>query len=1086
MSCSSLFAFFSGRVGSRDVAERPFLSIMLPSICIGEETHQELLELLKSSHALTISGLSNETAKAMIVSHVLQHFKRPGIVVTENPERCEGLLHWFQFFEQKPFAVSFSVEEPTSENVASIVRLMRGDGVAVLDRETWDTPLPSFDELRRNALTLKQAENIDFTAFFSQLIQLGYEHSADAHLMPGEYRRTGDTLDLFPIGESGQVRILFSFDKVDSIQRTDAETGEIEERKALTVYPLTWEETQALSAQIPSDSVLITDEQEDMEIESDCDVITLTSFPESEAGHVHLRYLSVLKFYTLPDFINDVRDKLNQQWTLIIVSKRVDDLKGALSEENIGYLDAPERRPGQITIVPADEDELLPHSLQNPDLKCALITDREIFSLRREAKQRSVQRLSLDFITSLQMGDFVVHMEHGIGRFEGMTSKVVDDVEREYLEITYAENDKLFVPVDQADKLSKFVHEEGEEPILTRLGSAEWKKITKKVSEETEKIAKELLEIYAKRAKAKGFQYPDDTDVQQKFDDAFPYTETPGQIKAIEDIKRDMESGHPMDRLICGDVGFGKTEVAMRAAFKAVQGGKQVAFLSPITILTDQHYQSLLKRTEGFDVRIDMLSRFRSPAEQQQTLKKLREGEVDIIVGTHRLLQDDIEFSNLGLVIIDEEQRFGVKQKEKLKSMRSSVDILTMTATPIPRTLNLGLHKLRDITTITTPPPGRLPIITEVRKYSDALVREAIMKEVDRGGQVYVLHNRVQTIDAFAMKLRALVPKATFVVTHGQLKPDLLEERILDFKQGKFHVLVSSTIIENGIDLPRANTLIVNEAEKFGLSQLYQLRGRVGRGTVQAYSYFLYHSQRLKDDAKKRLRAIVEASELGSGFQIAMRDLEIRGAGEILGASQSGNMQTVGVSHYLRLLKNAVEELKAGGRSEDEDTGGTIEIILPFEALLPSYYIPDEQEKINVYQKLAGSEDEQVLAEFEQDLREEYGPLPPQTENLLSVIRLKMVCRRGGVLRVKMDNVSGGKRDAVLSLASRVTAAEIMQMLQKHPQWRISGATLRISESELEKEGGKEWVPTLTKQIALLQKKSSKKIPKAKEKTPAS
>ncbi len=1049
---------------------------MLPSICIGDSTHKELTELLKRSHALTISGLSNETAKAMILSHMLGHYPKPAILVTENEERCEGLVHWFGFFGQAAYIVRFSETEPTAEHIASVVRLLKGDGIAILDRETWDMAFPSFQELTKHAIELKVGAAIDFTTFFSGLIALGYEHSGDTHLSPGEYRRTGDTLDLYPVGESGQIRLLFSFDTLETIQRTDAVTGEVEDLKKLTIYPLTWEHTALLSAQAPHHSIIITDEQEDLAIETENEKITITSFPESEAGHVHLRYLSVLKFYTLPDFVNDVRDKLQQNWTLIIVTKRKDDLKGALNEENIQFVDAPERRAGCITIVEADADELLPHSLQNPDLKCALITDREIFSLKREAKQRSVQRLSLDFITSLQMGDFVVHMEHGIGRFEGMTGKIVDAIEREYLEITYAENDKLFVPVDQADKLSKFVHEEGEEPTLTRLGSAEWKKISRKVSEETERVAKELLEIYAKRAKAKGFAYPDDSDVQQKFDDAFPYTETPGQIKAIEDIKHDMESGHPMDRLVCGDVGFGKTEVAMRAAFKAVQGGKQVAFLAPITILADQHYQSMLKRTEGFNVRIDMLSRFRTPAEQSVTLEKLREGKIDVIIGTHRLLQDDIEFHNLGLVIIDEEQRFGVKQKEKLKSMRASIDILTMTATPIPRTLNLGLHKLRDITTITTPPPGRLPIITEVRKYSDALIREAILKEVARGGQVYVLHNRVQTIDAFAMKLRALVPQATFVVTHGQLKPETLEERILSFKQGKFHVLVSSTIIENGIDLPRANTLIVNEAEKFGLSQLYQLRGRVGRGTVQAYSYFLYHSQRLKDDAKKRLRAIVEASELGSGFQIAMRDLEIRGAGEILGAGQSGNMQTVGVSHFLRLLKNAVEELKAGGKTEEEDAGGAIEIILPFEALIPSYYIPDEQEKINIYQKLAGSDDETILAEFEVDLREEYGSLPKQAENLLGVIRLKMACRRSGVQRVKMDNVSPTQRDIVMSLAPRVTANEIMQLLQKYPQWRIVGATLRIAETEMEKAaGGKEWLAALTEQVALLQKKKAKK-----------
>ncbi len=1046
---------------------------MIPSICIGKTTHQELSQLLRSKHVLTISGLSNETAKAMIVSHFLTLQPSPAVLVTENNERVEGLLHWIAFFGQDAFRVTFG-EEPTADDISSVVRLMKGEGIAVMDRATWDVEMPSFDEFKEHAAILKVGETVDFTNFFSSLIDLGYKHGGDQNLSPGEYRRIGDTLKVFPVGESGQYRISFSFGKVEEI-RSEAK-GDSENKKSIIIYPLIWAETRPLSKQFPDTSLLITDEQEDMDKPTGCYLVKLTSFPEDEEVHAHLRYLSVLKFYTLPDFVNDVKDKLQQGWAIIIVSKRADELKGVLRDERIQYLDAPKRLSGHVTIVPAGVAELLPHSLQNPDLKCALITDREIFSLRKEVRQRSVQRLALDFITSLQVGDFVVHMEHGIGRFEGMTTKVVDDLEREYLEITYAENDKLFVPVDQADKLSKFVYEEGEEPVLTRLGSSEWKKITKKVSEETQKIAKELLEIYATRARAKGNSFPDDNDIQQKFDDAFPYTETPGQIKAIEDIKRDMESGHPMDRLVCGDVGFGKTEVAMRAAFKAVQGGKQVAFLSPITILTDQHYRSLLKRMEGFNVRIDVLSRFRTPQQQEETLRKLREGTVDIVVGTHRLLQDDVEFNDLGLVIIDEEQRFGVKQKEKLKELRAAVDILTMTATPIPRTLNLGLHKLRDITTITTPPPGRLPIITEVRKYSDALVREAILKEVGRGGQVYMLHNRVETIDAFAMKLTALVPQATFVVTHGQLKPELLEKRIVDFKNGKYAVLVSSTIIENGIDLPRANTLIVNEAEKFGLSQLYQLRGRVGRGTVQAYSYFLYHSQRLKDDAKKRLRAIVEASELGSGFQIAMRDLEIRGAGEILGSSQSGNMQTVGVSHYLRLLKSAVEELKSGGKGDEDELPQTIEIILPFEALLPTFYIPDEQEKIGAYQKLAGSEDETILAEFEADLREEYGPLPKQAENLLQVIRLKMACRRSGVMRVKMDTVSGAKRDIVISLAPRVTAIEIMQLLQICPQWRIVGTTLRISESDLNKTAETdEWLSELTKQIDVLVKRKTTK-----------
>lgn len=1052
---------------------------MLPSVCIGESTHQELGELLRSKRSLVISGLANETAKAMIVCHLLGMRNMPTVIVTENPERVEGLMHWLAFFGGDPFHVVFS-DEPTALDVSSVIRLMEGRGIAVMDRATWDAQLPSFTELQDEVTTLSIGSSVDFTELFSSLIDAGYQHTDDTHLSPGEYRRIGDTLDIFPMGYNHPCKIIFAFGVVEDIRVADDALGK--KLESVKMYPLAWRETELLSQQFPSSSLLITDDQEDIAVVGAHHRITITSFPEDEENHIHLRYLSVLKFYTLPDFVNDIKDKLQQDWTITVVSKRAEELRGVLSEESIRFVESPERSAGAITIVSTERDELLPHSLQNPDLKSALITDREIFSLKREAKQRSVQRLSLDFITSLQAGDFVVHMEHGIGRFEGMTSKIVDQVEREYLEITYAENDKLFVPVDQADKLSKFVYEEGQEPTLTRLGSVEWKKITKKVSEETQKIAAELLDIYAKRAKSKGHQYPDDSDVQKRFDEAFPYTETPGQIKAIDDIKKDMESGQPMDRLVCGDVGFGKTEVAMRAAFKAVQGGRQVAILSPITILTDQHYKSLVKRMEGFDVRIDMLSRFRSPAEQAETLRKMREGEVDIVVGTHRLLQEDIEFSNLGLVIIDEEQRFGVKQKEKLKSLRASVDMLTLTATPIPRTLNMGLHKLRDITTITTPPPGRLPIITEVRKYSDSLVREAIMKEVARGGQVYVLHNRVQTIDAFAMKLRALVPKATFIVTHGQLKPEVLEQRIFDFKSGKYSVLVSSTIIENGIDLPRANTLIVNEAEKFGLSQLYQLRGRVGRGTVQAYSYFLYHSQRLKDDAKKRLRAIVEASELGSGFQIAMRDLEIRGAGEILGASQSGNMQTVGVSHYLRLLKNAVEELKAGGHREEEDVQQNIEIILPFEALIPTFYIPDEQEKIAVYQKLAGADDEEILEEFATDLREEYGQLPKQTENLLEIIVLKMACRRGGVVRIKMDNITPQKREIVVNLSPRVTAAEIMQMLKLCSAWRISGATLRIDEDAMKKAAGTgAWLPELTRHIAALIKKKAKKTVKAKE-----
>ncbi|OIO54361.1 transcription-repair coupling factor [Candidatus Peregrinibacteria bacterium CG1_02_54_53] len=1058
---------------------------MQPSLLLGRDTHRELIELLKKERRLVLSGASNETAKALLLSLFLEQRPQRTLLLTGRAEEAETLQHWLQFFEQETHILQ-PIENDEGEVLPDalqvFLQLMQGEefanGVFLCARETWDQSFPRFAELTERTLTLAVGKEIHFTTFIEDLIERGYRHGEDLYLSPGEYRRIGDVFDIFPIQSTHPYRISFDVDRVEKILTVDpVDLSQTKEGgKELQIFPLLYERMATLSEQLPTDVLLVVDDQDDVEFPLTTTALRFTPFPETDDHHAHLRYLSVLKFYTLTDFLNDVRDKLTQKWAIFVVTKRLDELESICKEEHIPCTTEHRHSPGTLTLIGAEDDELLPHSLQNPDLKFALLTDREIFSLKKAGKQRSIQKLALDFITSLVPGDYVVHMEHGIGHFEGMTQKEVDGTNREYLELTYAEGDKLFVPVDQADKLSKFVYEEGQEPILTRLGTNEWKRVMKKTQEETEQIAKELLLLYAKRAKAKGFGFDEDSDVQRKFEESFPYEETPGQRKAIEDLKNDMEGPHPMDRLICGDVGFGKTEVAMRAAFKAVQGGKQVAVVAPITILADQHYHNFRDRMSSFNVRVEMLSRFRTARQQKETLDKLKKGEVDIVIGTHRLLQDDVKFHNLGLVIVDEEQRFGVKQKEKFKDMRASVDILTLTATPIPRTLNLGLHKLRDITTITTPPPGRLPIITEVRRYSDSLIRHAIIFELKRNGQIFVLHNRVETIDAFADKLRTLTPEAKFIVAHGQLKAEDLESRVLQFKEGKVDVLVSSTIIENGIDLPRANTLVIDEAEHFGLAQLYQLRGRVGRSKVQAYAYFLYHGQRLKDDAKKRLRAIVEACELGSGFQVAMRDLEIRGAGEILGASQSGTMNTVGVSHYLRMLKAAVEELKAGDKSEIEEEISP-EILLPVEAILPSFYITDEQERISVYQKLAGSEDEATLKEFEEDLYDEYGEPPQQVKNLLAVLRLKLVCRHAGVLRIKMEHEA--RQDfLVLTLAGRVTAKEIMQLIKEHPQWKISGSTLNLPSAELAKkagEDGSKWMAELTKQVRILAGKAKEK-----------
>ncbi len=1045
---------------------------MKPSILVGAETHRDLSHLLEKKGELIVSGAGNETAKALLVSHLLGFQSYPTLIVTENEAHAEEIRHWLEFFDV-PTSMLLPMADGGLDShtlQTTLQFLVSHTGTLLTTRAFFETPLPLLSELVREQLELTVGEERLFTPFMEELIEKGYEHCPDSHLSPGQYRRIGDVLEIFPVQSPAVVHVSFEFDKVASIK-----VGEKDESE-LSIFPVTYTQESPLALQIPKEALLVLDDQDDVPRPPHTRLLRFTAFPEGAEHHAHVRYLSILKFYTLTDFLNDIRDKLSQGWKLIIASRRSEELHAIFDEEHIRTTTVKEHASGGVVLLPVEGDALLPHSLQNPDLQCALLTDREIFSLKKAGKQRSVAKLALDFITSLSPTDYVVHMEHGIGRFEGMTQKSVDGTTREYLDLSYAEGDKLFIPVDQADKLSKFVHEEGDEPTLTRLGTNEWKKVTSKLKEEATETAKELLELYAKRAAARGFKFGKDTDAMKKFDEAFPYALTPGQKKAIEDIEHDMEDDHPMDRLVCGDVGFGKTEVGMRAAFKAVQDHKQVAVVAPITILVDQHYKNFLERMKGFGIRIEMLSRFRSAKEQKEILEQLRKGELDIVIGTHRLLQPDVKFFNLGLVVIDEEQRFGVKQKETMKQMRASVDILTLTATPIPRTLNLGLHKLRDITTITTPPPGRLPIITEVRKYSDSLVKDAVMHEIKRSGQCFILHNRVETIDAFADKLRELIPGASFIVAHGQLNPDDLEERIVAFKSGKFQVLVSSTIIENGIDLPRANTLIVNEAERFGLSQLYQLRGRVGRGKVQAFAYFLYHSQKLQEDAKKRLRAIVEACELGSGFQVAMRDLEIRGAGEILGVTQAGTMQTVGISHYLRMLKHAVEDLKAGRNDEAEEVQN-VEILLPIEALIPTFYIPDSEEKISVYQKLAGCEEEPLLKEFENDLREEYGEPPQQVKNLFAVLSLKLVCRAIGVPRVKMEDHGKGQHEVVVTVGGKITPKEIMQLLQRHSQWRISSNTLRINESELQKASGSkggEYVTELAKELSFLKKTEKK------------
>ena len=633
-----------------------------------------------------------------------------------------------------------------------------------------------------------------------------------------------------------------------------------------------------------------------------------------------------------------------------------------------------------------------------PSAQLVVLTGREIYGwrkLKRPEEPVYKRGFSLMSLRELNEGDFVVHINHGVGIYRGLAKQTFDGMERDYIVIEYAENDKLYVPVTQLDRIQKYIGGEGSKPTVTALKSGRWEQTKKKARKSTQLLARELMRLYAAREQAEGHAFSSESPWLKELEQAFRFEETPDQLRAIQDVYDDMAKPVPMDRLICGDVGFGKTEVAIRAAFRAVLDGKQVAVLVPTTVLAQQHYNTLRERLSRYPVEVAMLSRFRTREQQNRTIAGLKDGSVDIVVGTHRLLMADVDFKQLGLVIIDEEQRFGVKQKEQLKKFREHLDVLTLTATPIPRTLNMGLSGIREISVINDPPQGRVPIRTYVRERDEALIAEAIRREIGRGGQVYFLHNRVKSIAHVASMVQRLVPEARVAVAHGQMEEEDLEQVMLAFYAEEFDVLVCTTIIENGLDVPNVNTIIVDDADNLGLAQLYQLRGRVGRSTRQAYAYLLYrYPDRMTEDAEERLRAIEEFSELGSGFKLALRDLEIRGAGDLLGGEQSGHMSAVGLDLYCQMLAEAVKTLKG---EKVRPTEGYPSVDLPVEAVIPANYVPGENQRIAVYRDLASVQSQEELKGLREQMIDRYGEPPQAVENLLRVAELRMKAADAGV-----------------------------------------------------------------------------------------
>lgn len=898
------------------------------------------------------------------------------------------------------------------------------------------------DEIQKNRIHITGEDTVDLTKLEQDLTALGYERESQIEA-PGQFAVRGGIIDVFPLAEEMPVRIELWGDEIDSIRMFDAKSQRsIENISEITIYPasencfgnnglvsflkyfpenetlLFYDEPHRLqetaetveaeyteSLKNRADAGMKEEGEEELRVFQTKDIISemnrysgigLTTL-ESKCGLFKVRSVYTVLAKGVNPYNNsfelltrDLKRLKRNGYRVVLLSgsrTRAKRLAEDLRDYDLSsfYSEDMQRevKPGEIMAAYGYASE----GYEYPMLKFVVISESDIFGRKKKKKKRKKyegQRIQ-DF-AELKPGDYVVHENHGIGVYKGIEKIEVEKIVKDYMKIVYAEGGVLYIPVAQMDLIQKYAGADAKKPRLNKLGTIQWGKTKSQVKKAVQIVAKDLVELYAVRQQSEGFVYGPDTVWQKEFEEMFPFEETDDQLQAIEDTKHDMESKKIMDRLICGDVGYGKTEIAIRAAFKAVQEGKQVVCLVPTTILAQQHYNTFVQRLKEFPVRIDLLCRFRSAAEQKKTIEDTKKGFVDILVGTHRVLSKDVVFKDLGLLIIDEEQRFGVTHKEKIKKLKENIDVLTLTATPIPRTLHMSLIGIRDMSVLEEAPNERMPIQTYVMEYNDEMVREAITRELARDGQVYYVYNRVNDIADVAGRIQSLVPDANVAFAHGQMKERELEDIMYDFINGDIDVLVSTTIIETGLDIPNANTMIIQDADRFGLSQLYQLRGRVGRSNRMAYAFLLYQRDKLlKEVAEKRLSAIREFTDLGSGIKIAMRDLEIRGAGNLLGEAQSGHMEAVGYDLYCKMLNEAVRQLKGGPEAE---TFTTL-IDLNVDAYIPEYYIKNEYQKLDIYKRIAAIESEEELEDMTEELIDRFGDIPKKVQQLLVIASLK-------------------------------------------------------------------------------------------------
>jgi transcription-repair coupling factor (superfamily II helicase) len=957
--------------------------------------------------------------------------------------------------QKKPYdPEQMSDSTPLIERADALQRLAEGfDGVLVTSVPAVGELVPPPQAVQRETLTVETGEKISLEALADRLLEQDFS-PVEFVEEPGEFARRGGLLDVFPYAGTYPIRIDFFGDEIDGLREFDPQTQRSVSRltTARLVPNLEREEAArgsiALFEYLPDDTVLATvdeaqvregaqaqydeaveayrkrraalDENEDAEetpedltppderfLNGDQLTEALTRHPRLQFGTFTENVSTNGTPADTLDLEADPQPSFNSDMDL--VRKRLQE-NGDRDLDTFLLCDSHGQSSRLRDLLESEIDhgwarlvvESLHEGFEWPGAKLAVYTDHQIFNRyhRPSTKQREKYSggMNLRDIKNLTRGDFVVHVDHGIGKFDGMKKITVRGNQQEAVRLNFADDDVLYVNVHALHKLNKYTGKEGHQPTLTKLGSEQWEKKKQRTKDQVKDIARDLIKLYAKRKASDGYAFSSDTTWQREMEASFEFEDTPDQAEAAEAVKRDMEEPVPMDRLVCGDVGFGKTEVAVRAAFKAVQDGKQVAMLVPTTILAQQHHETFSRRMERFPVNVEVLSRFRSRAEQKKVLERLEKGQVDVVIGTHRITSDDIEFDDLGLLVIDEEQRFGVKTKEKLRKMRESIDTLTLTATPIPRTLQFSLLGARDLSLIETPPPNRQPINTEIHTFDEDLIRDAIVYETSRGGQVFFIHNRVKTINEVAEMVRAMVPNVRVGVGHGQMNSSELEDVMVDFLNEKLDVLVSTSIIENGLDISNANTMIINHAgEHFGLSELHQLRGRVGRSQRKAFCYLLVPSvHSLTDDARERLKAVEQFSDLGSGFDIAMRDLDIRGAGALLGKEQSGFIEDVGYETYHKILDQAVKELR---EEEFDDVfdgeavppGPETSVDVEEDAYIPESYLRDNTERLNLYRRISDAPDETTLVDLLDEMEDRFGDAPEPVQNLLTGARLRLL-----------------------------------------------------------------------------------------------